>query len=382
MSPLLRNPGHAVRGTYVPPAPVSEPRVVSADGSLVHVEVFGPADAPAVVLAHGWTCSIAFWAAQIRALAPDHRVIAYDQRGHGRSPAPPGPLGYSPKALADDLEAVLEATLAPGEPAVLAGHSMGGMTFMAAAGRPAFREHAAAVLLCSTGPARLVAESTVLPLPKGPLRRRLTGAVLGARAPLGPVTPLGKKVLQYGIMGPGASPEQVDACARIVHACPTPVRYGWSRVLDAFDEEAGLRAIEAPTAVIVGSADKLTPLVHARRMDEALPHSLGLTTLPGLGHMTPVEGPAEVTGAIRELVTAYVCAGTATSATSSGTGATSATAASSATVASSAKGPDAPVTSASSASSAVAAPASATSAASPAPASKSAETVKTSKESA
>nr|WP_239096636.1 alpha/beta hydrolase [Streptomyces sp. SID11385] len=303
---MLAHPGHAVRGTYVPPAPVREPRVVSADGSLVHVEVFGPEDAPAVVLAHGWTCSIAFWAAQIRALAPDHRVIAYDQRGHGRSPAPPGPLGYSPKALADDLEAVLEATLAPGEPAVLAGHSMGGMTFMAAAARPAFREHAAAVLLCSTGPARLVGEATVLPLPKSPLRRRLTGAVLGARAPLGPVTPLGKKVLKYGVMGPGASPEQVDACARIVHACPTPVRHGWSRVLDLFDEEAGLRAIEAPTAVVVGSADKLTPPVHARLMDEALPHSLGLTTLPGLGHMTPIEGPAAVTAAIRDLVTTYV----------------------------------------------------------------------------
>ncbi|WP_431039159.1 alpha/beta fold hydrolase [Streptomyces sp. P6-2-1] len=295
-----------MRGTYVPPVPVSEPRVVSADGSPVHVEVFGPGDAPAVVLAHGWTCSIAFWAAQIRALAPDHRVIAYDQRGHGRSPAPLGPLGYSPKALADDLEAVLEATLAPGEPAVLAGHSMGGMTFMAAAERPAFREHAAAVLLCSTGPARLVGEATVLPLPKSPVRRRLTGAVLGARAPLGPVTPAGKKVLKYGVMGPGASPEQVDACARIVHACPTPVRYGWSRVLDAFDEEAGLRAIEAPTAVVVGSADKLTPPVHARLMDESLPHSLGLTTLPGLGHMTPVEDPAAVTGLIRELVTTYV----------------------------------------------------------------------------
>ncbi|MGE9697767.1 alpha/beta fold hydrolase [Streptomyces sp. NRRL F-5630] len=308
MSPLLSNPGHAVRGTYVPPTPVSEPRVVSADGSPVHVEVFGPEDAPAVVLAHGWTCSIAFWAAQIRALAPDHRVIAYDQRGHGRSPAPPGPLGYSPKALADDLEAVLEATLAPGEPAVLAGHSMGGMTFMAAAERPAFREHAAAVLLCSTGPARLVGEASVLPLPKSPLRRRLTGAVLGVRAPLGPVTPLGRKVLKYGVMGPGASPEQVDACARIVHACPSPVRYGWSRVLDAFDEEAGLRAIEAPTAVVVGSADKLTPPVHARLMDESLPHSLGLTTLPGLGHMTPMEGPAAVTGLIRDLVTTYVVA--------------------------------------------------------------------------
>ncbi|MFE9248743.1 alpha/beta fold hydrolase [Streptomyces sp. NPDC007088] len=294
--------GHTTRGTYAPPVAPRELTVTSADGSPVHVEVFGPAGAPAVVLAHGWTCSVAFWAAQIRALAPDHRVIAYDQRGHGRTPAPLGPLGYSAKALADDLEAVLDATLEPGEKAVLAGHSMGGMTFMAAADRPAFREHAGAVLLCSTGPSRLVAESTVLPLPASPLRTRLTGAILGARAPLGPVTPLGKRVLKYGVMGPGATPEQVDACARIVHACPPPVRFGWSRVLETFDAEEGVRLVEAPTAVLVGTADKLTPAVHARALTGALPRSLGLTELPGLGHMTPIEGPAAVTGLIRELV--------------------------------------------------------------------------------
>ncbi|WP_244205816.1 alpha/beta fold hydrolase, partial [Streptomyces bobili] len=76
----------------------------------------------------------AFWAAQIRALSADHRVIAYDQRGHGRTPAS---AACSADLLADDLEAVLTATLAPGERAVIAGHSMGGMTIMAASARPA-----------------------------------------------------------------------------------------------------------------------------------------------------------------------------------------------------------------------------------------------------
>ncbi|CAM5678583.1 F420-dependent glucose-6-phosphate dehydrogenase [Streptomyces violarus] len=64
----------------------------------------------------------------------------------------------------------LEATLAPGEQAVVAGHSMGGMTVMAASGRTAFREHTAAVLLCSTGSSELVAASTVVPMRPGRLR--------------------------------------------------------------------------------------------------------------------------------------------------------------------------------------------------------------------
>ncbi|MER7623575.1 alpha/beta hydrolase [Streptomyces sp. NPDC126503] len=280
---------------------------VSADGARIHVEVYGPEGAPAVVLAHGWTCSIAFWAEQIRALATDHRVIAYDQRGHGRSPLPgPTGQGYSTTFLADDLEAVLAATLGPGERAVLAGHSMGGMTLMAAAGRPGLRQHAAAVLLCSTGPSRLTAEATVLPLRPGGLRTRLTKAVLGSKAPLGPVTPLSKKILKYATMGPGSAPDRVDTCARIVHACPRPARYGWSQVLGGLDLRAGLADLRLPVAVLVGTADRLTPAAHSRAMAQALPHCTGLVELAGVGHMTPVEAPEAVTAQIRELTLTYL----------------------------------------------------------------------------
>ncbi|GGY93717.1 alpha/beta fold hydrolase [Streptomyces poonensis] len=294
---------HVKSGPYAPPVPVRELTARSADGSRLHVEVHGPEGAPAVVLAHGWTCSTAFWAAQIRALAADHRVVAYDQRGHGRTPAA---ATCSTDALADDLEAVLRATLAPGEKAVIVGHSMGGMTVMAAAGRPAFREHAAAVLLCSTGSSKLVAESLVLPLPAGGLRTFVTRKILGARLPLGPVTPVGMRILKYATMGPGSSPLMVEACARIVHACPTGVRCTWAGVLDLLDLEHGVRELRVPTAVVIGTADRLTPPVHSRAMAAALPECVGVTELPGVGHMTPVEAPELVTSRIRELVGTYL----------------------------------------------------------------------------
>lgn len=97
----------------------------------------------------------------------------------------------------------------------------------------------------------------------------------------------------------------VDACARIVHACPRKVRHTWSHVLNLLDLEHGVQALRVPTAVIVGTRDRLTPPVHARRIAAGLPHCVGLTELPGLGHMTPVEAPGLVTGRIRELVTTY-----------------------------------------------------------------------------
>ncbi|MFB6814042.1 alpha/beta fold hydrolase [Streptomyces sp. NPDC056347] len=300
MSRLLRRDG-------APPPPTRELTVRSADGARLHVEVHGPDGAPAVVLVHGWTCSTRFWDAQLRDLAADHRVVAYDQRGHGGTPATPG--GYSTDALADDLEAVLAATLGPGEKAVIAGHSMGGMTIMAAARRAGLRERAAAVLLCSTGSSRLPGTSTVLPFPAGRARTAGTRAILASSAPLGPVTPITRRVLKYATMGAGAAPERVALCARIVHACPRAARSGWGRVLADLDLDAGVRELRVPTAVVAGTADRLTPIGHARAIAAALPECLGLTELTGLGHMTPVEAPEAVTAKIRELVTAYLPAG-------------------------------------------------------------------------
>ncbi|MFF2192448.1 alpha/beta fold hydrolase [Streptomyces sp. NPDC058157] len=312
----MSRPPYVTAGRYAPPVAGRELTAVSADGSRLHVEVHGPDGAPAVVLSHGWTCSTAFWAAQLRELSRDHRVVAYDQRGHGRSPAA---AAYSAAALADDLVAVFEAALAPGERAVVAGHSMGGMTVMAAADRPRFAEHAAAVLLCSTGSSRLVAEATVLPLRPGRVRTRVTRGLLGSPAPLGPVTPATRAVLKYATMGPGSAPERVEACARIVHACPAGVRRAWSHVLAGLDLDDGVARLAVPTAVIVGRDDRLTPVVHAREIAAALPHCVGLTELTGMGHMTPIEAPEAVSSALRELTSRYLAAPTAATTTTTTT---------------------------------------------------------------
>ncbi|WP_410538215.1 alpha/beta fold hydrolase [Streptomyces sp. KL2] len=293
-------------GAYAPPAPRRELTVTSADGSRLHVEEHGREDGPTVVLVHGWTCSTAFWGPVVRRLADEHRVFVYDQRGHGRSPAA-GPGGHSTDALADDLCAVLDAA---GSRAVVAGHSMGGMTVMAAAGRPQVRERVAAALLCNTGSSRLLHESTVAPLRAGRLRYRIQKAVLGSSLPLGPVTPLGMRVLRYATMGPGATKEQMEACARIVHACPRAVRASWARkVLAVLDLDAKLASLDLPVGVIAGEKDRLTPPVLSRRLAEALPNCTGLTELPGLGHMTPLEDPDAVAGEVAALVRDHLAGG-------------------------------------------------------------------------
>ncbi|WP_200263456.1 alpha/beta hydrolase [Streptomyces sp. HSG2] len=318
----MTRPAAVTAGPYAPPAPAGRPAVTSADGSPLHVEIHGPSGAPAVVLSHGWTCSTAFWAAQVRALSDDHRVIVYDQRGHGRTPAKGG---CDTRVLADDLEAVLRATLAPGERAVVVGHSMGGMAVLAAAARPAMREHAAGALLCSTGSARLVEAATLVPLPAGRARSLLTRAALTTRAPLGPVTPVSRAVLKYATMGPGSTPAMVEACARIVHACPRRARLDWSRMLHRLDLDREAGELRMPTEVLVGTADRLTPPTLARALVARLPDCLGLVEVPGIGHMTPVEAPWLVTDRIRALVAARIPASRAATGASASPSAAEAT---------------------------------------------------------
>ena len=59
--------------------------VRAADGTRLHTEIFGPDDGYPVVFSHGVTCALRVWAHQIADLSKDHRVIAFDHRGHGRS---------------------------------------------------------------------------------------------------------------------------------------------------------------------------------------------------------------------------------------------------------------------------------------------------------
>lgn len=79
-------------------------------------------------------------------------------------------------------------------------------------------------------------------------------------------------------------------------------------MLATLDLDAAVRELNVPAEIVVGTADRLTPPVHARALAAALPDCRGVTELPGVGHMTPVEEPDLVTTRIRDLVTAHVSA--------------------------------------------------------------------------
>jgi pimeloyl-ACP methyl ester carboxylesterase len=94
------------------------------DGSQLRVESYGREGAPPIILTHGWGANSTEWDYLIRELADEFRLIVWDLPGLGRSTRPTN-RDYSMENLSAHLGAVL--ALAGNQPAILLGHSIGGM---------------------------------------------------------------------------------------------------------------------------------------------------------------------------------------------------------------------------------------------------------------
>ena len=155
----------------------------------VSYSVSGPADAPVVVLSNSLGATRGMWDPQVPALAERYRVVTYDTRGHGESPAPAGP--YTLDDLIDDVIALLDEVGA--SRAHVIGLSLGGMTGMRLAARNPERVHRLALLCTSakTDPQ--------------PFLDRAAAVRSGGTAPLAPADrrPLADPAVRRRAPGPG-----------------------------------------------------------------------------------------------------------------------------------------------------------------------------------
>jgi pimeloyl-ACP methyl ester carboxylesterase len=284
--------------------PSGEPiSVVSADGTHIHAERFGPRDGPPVVLAHGWTENLTYWIHVIRELSGQgFQVVAYDLRGHGHSG---GAGDYSIARFGQDLEAVLEAVVPEGRLALIAGHSLGAMSIVAWAEDHDVGRRVGAAALLNTGVADLIAESLILPVPK--VARAINQSVavrgfLGSRAPLPRFSsPISHAMIRWVAFGPSASPAQVAYYERMLLTMPPTARADVGIAISGIELYDALARLTIPTIVLAGENDRLTPPSHAKRIAEALPQLERLIILPETGHMSPLERPREVNEALLEL---------------------------------------------------------------------------------
>ncbi len=236
---------------------------------------------PPLVLVHGFACGRRMWRRQLATLARDHTVIAYDQRGHGRSSAPAGAGDYSPGHLTRDLAGLLDHLGI--ERCHLVGFSLGGgPTLGLAIAQPG---RVASLTLADVGAG---AESPML-LNAAARRWGMLGASGGAQA-------LADEMLLSDFFKAYAARGSRERCHMRALIRSTPLHgllHTLSEVLakrtTLFRLTGPLRALRVPTLVMRGEADEVCRAA-TKLLASTIPGARGVT-VRGAGHMMPLEAP-------------------------------------------------------------------------------------------
>jgi pimeloyl-ACP methyl ester carboxylesterase len=312
--------------------------VLASDGVPLHVEIDGPDDAPlTIVFCHGYALNQDAWHYQRRDLryaldtvgGPSAvgggrgmregrtRMVFWDQRSHGRS-GRSKPTHATIEQTGEDLHAVLRATVRPGAPVVLVGHSMGGMSIMALADRrPEVFEPGrggrcvvgAALINTSCGDLAemtlglpMVLAKALRPLAPGTLRNlgRRADLVDRARALGADLAFIVTKRMAFADRH--VSPTVVDFLEQMIRATPIDVIAEFYPALMAHDKLDALEGLgRVPVLVLAGGQDRLTPSEHGRSIAGALPDA-EYVEIGDAGHVLPLEYPGVVTGGVRRLI--------------------------------------------------------------------------------
>ena len=215
-----------------------------------HHLVAGLPGAPPLVLSNSLGTTLELWDRNVPALVEHFRVIRYDHRGHGRSPAPPGPYDVEQLAL-DVLELLDELEI---ERTSFCGLSLGGAIGLWLGVNAAERLDAL-VVACSA-------------------------ARFGE--PAGWFTPSLR----------GSDPELVDRFRRRLEATRPE---GYARCCEAiarWDFRDRLDEVRVPTLVLVAAEDQAAPPEEGRAIAEGVPGA-ALAFVEEAAHLANVERPAE-----------------------------------------------------------------------------------------
>lgn len=291
-----RRPAPVLPGELELPGDVRRLDVPVRDGGSIHIVDYG--EGPPIVLLHGVTLQAAVWAYQVRDLAPRHRMIAVDLRGHGQSE--PGEAGMTIAAMADDLADVLEALDL--RQVTLVGHSMGGMAVLRAC-----RRHPN-LLADRVGAIALVASAGGIAPPLSGWHRFAPKAAalvvaghraLGGNGPVLPSSTAGERATRV-VFGLRPDPAAVRATFDLARAMAPDRFVALIPELVGFDERAVFEAFPMPCTVVVGDRDRLTPPRYAEALTATLPGSR-LVVWPGAGHMLMYERRESLDNLLDEL---------------------------------------------------------------------------------
>jgi 3-oxoadipate enol-lactonase len=237
----------------------------------------GPPDALPIVLIHGFPFSHEMWDPQIEAFAKWFRVVAYDLRGHGKSGVGDGQ--YLLEFFVDDLIGLLDHLRI--ENAILCGLSMGGYI---------------AVRLIERNPERvagLILADTQAKADSNETKLRRAAAIKSVKA--NGVAAYAESFVK-SVLAPqsfGAKNDVVEKITRIIKSNSVQGICGALLALATrTDTTEALSRIKAPTLILVGEHDTLTPPSASKEIHSKIPHSK-YHLIANAAHMSNLENPDE-----------------------------------------------------------------------------------------
>jgi pimeloyl-ACP methyl ester carboxylesterase len=242
-------------------------------------------DGEPVVFSHGYLMDAAMFDPQVAALAPEYRVITWDQRGFGGSRAT-GEFSYWDSAR--DVLGLLDHLGV--EQAVLAGMSQGGFVSMRAALLAAERVRALVLIDSQAGqedpavaPAYEQLEQVWLEQGPAPVQDIVASIILGP--PDGPV-------------------DYAPWFAKWAAADRAELRLAFRCLMDRDDITGRLGEISCPALIVHGTADAAIPVAKAEVVQAGLAGPAELVLVDGGSHAANLSHPDQVNVALLEFLSA------------------------------------------------------------------------------
>jgi 3-oxoadipate enol-lactonase len=258
---------------------------IKANGIEINYQIDGPEGAPWLVFSNSLATSTAMWDDQAAALKDKFRVLRYDQRGHGGTEAPAGRYRFD--TLLEDALALLDALSI--KKTHFAGLSMGGATALGLAQKHPERFDR---IIVSDSPCQSTPQSTQQ------WEERIVVAQKDGIAAL--VEPTIARWFPAETVA--QNPPQVDKVRAMIRNTPVNGFIGCAAALADHDYASAVASVKRPVLFVVGEKDGATPIA-MRKLSDKLPGSR-FVELPGAGHISNMDRPAEFTRAVAEFLSA------------------------------------------------------------------------------
>jgi 3-oxoadipate enol-lactonase len=251
------------------------------NGQRIRFEDSG-GDGPAVIFSHGFLMDHEMFDPQRDALAPDYRVIAWDERGFGDTEFDGQPFTYWDSAK--DCLGLLDHLGI--QQAVLAGMSQGGFLSMRAALLAPERVRALVLIDTQSGPE----DAEHLPAYKQMQETWLQ---------VGPVDELAQTIANIIISEPGINETWI---AKWRKKPKEAFQAPGDCLLDRDDITDRLGEITCPAIVFHGTLDQAITMEQAQALSQGLPNCTGLVPVEGAAHASNLTHADQVNGPLLEFL--------------------------------------------------------------------------------